>query len=112
VPGKRRLGARDARPSRIAPLSQVAEGRDHSLPSTQRQAAAFKIADVETSVLPEPLVPAGVELRDAPVPADMLIRLSMETFGFSYPEAKSLVLRHMRMMHKRPGIDFTPPTEA
>ena len=41
--------------------------------------------------LPAPLVPAEVDLRDTPVPADMLVSLAMAAFGISEPEATQLV---------------------
>lgn len=43
------------------------------------------------SKLPEPMVPADCDLRDVPVPKDMLVRMAMANFGMSRRKARQLV---------------------
>jgi hypothetical protein len=61
----------------------------------------------KTAKLPPPPVPAHVDLRDVPVPASMLVRLYLETFGGTYAEAKRFVLDHL---HAR-GVAYQPLPE-
>jgi hypothetical protein len=41
--------------------------------------------------LPQPLTPADCDCRGEPVPADALVQLMMETFGFSVDAALRIV---------------------
>lgn len=43
--------------------------------------------------LPEPLVPADVDLRDVPMPRDILVKLAMQTFGVTEREADDFIQR-------------------
>ncbi|WP_195832807.1 hypothetical protein [Burkholderia pseudomallei] len=41
--------------------------------------------------LPNPLTPADCDLRDTPVPRDMLVELCISTFGVTAAEALDLI---------------------
>ncbi|HHK3948296.1 TPA: hypothetical protein ACQTY5_003005 [Pseudomonas aeruginosa] len=41
--------------------------------------------------IPEPLVPLECDVRDSPIPTDMLIELAMTILGLSMEEAESKV---------------------
>lgn len=58
--------------------------------------------------LPNPLTSADCELRDAPVPIDMLVGLAMSQFGMSAIDAESLV----RSIADRNGIKLTEAGHA
>lgn len=48
--------------------------------------------------LPEPLVPAEVDLRDTPIPLGLLVRMVCDQFGVSAQEAEAMV-RSWAAMH-------------
>lgn len=57
--------------------------------------------------LPAPLVPPEVDLRDVPVPAEMLVRMYLHTFGGTREAARKFVLDHL---HTR-GMAYQPLPE-
>ena len=57
-----------------------------------------------TEALPEPLVPANVDLRSSPIARDMLIELSMAQFGLTHEEASDL----LRQIEPYLGVSIGP----
>lgn len=46
------------------------------------------------AALPDPMVPAEVDLRDEPVPLRLFVDLACEQFGWSRAEAEQLVMSY------------------
>lgn len=53
--------------------------------------------------LPPPLVPAGVDLRDTPLPVEAFIQMAIDQFGISRDEASRLVHETIARRHGAQG---------
>jgi hypothetical protein len=56
---------------------------------------------VTAELLPDPLVPADVDLRDTPVPLGLFVRLAVDQFGVNQSEAEAMV-RAWAAIHRVP----------
>ncbi len=69
--------------------------------SKKRKKANAK--SVAPKVLPEPLIPADVDLRDVPIPVDLFVEMAMSQFGIGRDEATKLVLETIARRHGAKG---------